>query len=130
MRRFVNGFTAGDLVDGAKDLMDEHMKVGEEDDARAHRGFLRGDALVIGYTYTDTWGRGNPSRYDLYVRRSFDGGRHFTDMKGQAEAPRNLSNIKVMGNRGWSVMEPRLVGTPGRISKTGKPPIHEQDEEK
>jgi len=97
--------------------MEDHIPdpEGEGDDARAHRGFLRGDMLVIGYTWTDRWGRGIPKRYDFYVRRSFDGGRKFTNASGQKELPINLSNMKQQGNRGWSVMEPRLYATPGTI---------------
>lgn len=55
------------------------------DDARAHRGALRGDFLVVGYTWTPNWaaGRNGHDKYDFYVRRSFNGGGKFgTDPNG------------------------------------------------
>jgi hypothetical protein len=52
----------------------------ENDDARAHRGFLRGDFLAIAYTWTPNWtaARNGNDKYDLYIRRSFTGGQTWT----------------------------------------------------
>ena len=47
-------------------------------DARAHRGALNGDDLLIGYTWTPNWGRKANDKYDFYIRRSFNGGQHWT----------------------------------------------------
>jgi hypothetical protein len=47
-------------------------------DARAHRGALNGDDLIIGYTWTPNWGRKANDKYDFYIRRSFNGGQHWT----------------------------------------------------
>lgn len=129
MRRFIGGYAPEDLecqqyrktgngvnmcTKGAVDVnAEQNPLVGYEDDARAHRGFLRGDFLVLGYTWTEDWGRGQPHRYDFFVRRSFDGGFSFTDSQNRKERPRNLSNIRE--KKGWSVMEPRLFATPGTI---------------
>jgi len=141
MRRFIGGYEPNNLectkfrkdplkkdvcVEGSNDLNEDNIPdpLGEGDDARAHRGFLRGDFLVVGYTYTPKWGRGFPKRYDFFVRRSFDGGEKWTNSNGNKKDPRNLSNIKEEGNRGWSVMEPRLYSTPGTI---GKPPQTQND---
>ncbi|HSH09609.1 MAG TPA: choice-of-anchor O protein, partial [Oceanipulchritudo sp.] len=44
-------------------------------DAKAHRGFLRGDKFVFGYSFTPNWGPLNGDHMDFYVRRSFDGGQ-------------------------------------------------------
>ena len=108
-------------MEGSTDLNEDNtLNLANMDNARAHRGFLRGDFLVVGYTYTPNWGRGNPDRYDFFVRRSFDGGKKWTNANGKKEDPRNLSNIKEEGNRGWSVMEPRLYATPGTIKSDGK----------
>lgn len=55
------------------------------DDARAHRGALRGDFLVVGYTWTPNWAasRNGHDKYDFYVRRSFNGGKKMgTDPNG------------------------------------------------
>lgn len=55
------------------------------DDARAHRGNLKGDNLFIAYTHTPNWAaaRNGHDKYDLYVRRSFNGGKNWgTDPNG------------------------------------------------
>jgi hypothetical protein len=54
-------------------------------DARAHRGALIGDAVIVGYTWTPNWGRKANDKYDLYVHRSFDGGQSFTTDPGASE---------------------------------------------
>jgi hypothetical protein len=124
------------------------------DDARAHRGQLRGDFLTVGFTYTDNWAaaRNGHDKYDFYVRRSFNGGRDFTTkpagqggqgvthcqtwtypsgtespgMKveectdfpaGGFEGMRNLSQLQ---NNFESIIEPRLVATPGTIKVNGQ----------
>ena len=50
------------------------------DDARAHRGILKGDMLAIAYDWTPNWAaaRNGNDIFNLYVRRSFDGGKSFT----------------------------------------------------
>jgi hypothetical protein len=128
-------------------------------DSRAHRGTLNGDELMIGYSWTPNWGRNANDKYDLYIRRSFNGGQSWTTdpaggsitypvvwrvpiideetqtltwdeeveekeyEAGAAEPPRNVSNLR---NYRTSVLEPRLVKTPGTItnpdgSATGYP---------
>ena len=78
------------------------------EDARAHRAYLRGNQLVVGYSYT--W-NGPLARYtdlanyEFWIRRSLDGGVTWT-------APQNLSNLP---DTTINVLEPRLVGP----SKTG-----------
>jgi hypothetical protein len=112
------------------------------EDARAHRGDLNGDFLVVGYTYTPNWGasRNGNDKYDFYVRRSYDGGVTWTtDPKGvgvthcdtftdpltkikeevcntygpgEFEQARNVSQLK---NNKTTVIEPRIVAPPGTI---------------
>jgi hypothetical protein len=50
------------------------------DDARAHRGALRGDFVVMGYTWTPNleMTKKGYDTYNVYVRRSFDGGQTWT----------------------------------------------------
>jgi hypothetical protein len=50
------------------------------EDARAHRGILRGDNLFVAYTHTPNWAasRNANDKYDVYIRRSFDGGQTWT----------------------------------------------------
>ena len=90
------------------------------DDARAHRGQIRGDFLVVGYSYTPNWAAARIAndKYDFYVRRSFDGGKTWTTADGNtSEGPVNVSNL---ANNKETVIEPRLVATPGTILVDGK----------
>ncbi|MBT8039913.1 MAG: hypothetical protein HKO85_06455 [Xanthomonadales bacterium] len=134
-------------------------------DSKAHRGALNGDDLIIGYVWNANWGRNANGKYDLYVRRSFDGGQHWTTnpsgdadnpiehhvvfrdpvldengipildpdngsllwedvvvstsyIPGENEPPRNVSNLR---NNRVSVLEPRIVKTPGTIKGTPYP---------
>ena len=50
------------------------------DDARAHRGILRGNNIYFAYDYTPNWAaaRNAHDKYDLFIRRSFDGGQSWT----------------------------------------------------
>lgn len=75
------------------------------EDARAHRGVMSNDALMIGYTWTSNQGLARfaaMDNYNFYVRRTFDGGATW-------DGARNLSTI---ADPGLSVREPRLVKTP------------------
>lgn len=49
-------------------------------EARAHRGQIRGDRVVMGYSWTPNWAasRNGKDKFDLFVRRSFDGGLTWT----------------------------------------------------
>lgn len=123
-------------------------------DAKAQRGALNGDELLIGYSWTPNWGRRGNDKYDFYVRRSFNGGKDWTTdpdgsaiehnvvfrnpvetvdedgnptiawedevvtttyQPGDLEPARNVSNLR---NNRLSVLEPRLVKTPGSISSS------------
>ena len=104
-------------------------------DAKAHRGFIRGDKVVFGYSFTPNWGRLGGDHMDFFVRRSFDGGQTFTTDpdgpevvihtvierdpdtgeysekqyqygRGDFEPGRNVSSLK--GNS-HTVVDPRLV---------------------
>jgi hypothetical protein len=117
------------------------------DDARAHRGQLRGDFLVIGYTYTPNWGanRNGNDHHDFYVRRSFDGGQTWTTDPNAAEnithcqtfkdpetkieeevctdfVPggfEHARNVSHLKNNKSTVIEPRIVAAPGTIKVDG-----------
>ncbi len=114
-------------------------------DAKGHRGFIRGDLVVLGYSFTPNWGRLGGDHMDFYVRRSFDGGKNWTTNPnatetvhtviekdpvtreyvqkqyrygpGAAEPGRNVSLLK--GNK-YTVTDPRLVPPmgPGTVNPT------------
>ncbi|MFG0316046.1 MAG: choice-of-anchor O protein, partial [Planctomycetota bacterium JB042] len=77
------------------------------EDARAHRAYMRGSFVMVGFTYTPNQALArytNLENYDFWVRRSFDGGATWA-------APRNLSNLP----KDLACREPRVVGP----AKTG-----------
>jgi hypothetical protein len=116
------------------------------DDARAHRGQIRGDFVVMGFSYTPNWAasRNGNDKYDFFVRRSFDGGQTWTtDPAGSgvehcntwtdpvtkeknevctfypAGAFEQMRNVSQLPNAKTSVIEPRIVAPPGTIKKDG-----------
>jgi hypothetical protein len=50
------------------------------DNAQGHRGWIRGDQVVLAYDWTPDWQAATVGGgiYNLYVRRSFDGAKSFT----------------------------------------------------
>ncbi|SHJ28958.1 hypothetical protein SAMN02745165_01994 [Malonomonas rubra DSM 5091] len=68
------------------------------DDARAHRGSLRGDWVTCGFSYTANWAaaRNGHDHYDFYIRRSYDGGQTWTT------APASLGGTGVEHCRTWT----------------------------
>jgi hypothetical protein len=98
----------------ASDLLTESWD-NPYDDARAQRGAIRGNTLLVGFTHTPNWAaaRNGNDHYDFYVRWSQDGGQTFVDpATGSYGAPRNISQLK---NNKSTVIEPRTISTPGSI---------------
>jgi hypothetical protein len=60
--------------------LDLKSGVNPYEDARAHRGGIRGDFVIMGYSITPNWAasRNAHDKYDFYIRRSFDGGQNWT----------------------------------------------------
>lgn len=86
---------------GPGNLLDPTM-LDPYEDSRAHRAYLRGAFLIVGYSYTRNQALARYTdleNYDFWVRRSFDGGQTW-------DAPRNLSELPTS----LSVTEPRIVG--------------------
>jgi len=63
-------------VENLADLSDKN----HFDDARAHRGQLRGDFVQLGFSYCANWAasRNGNDKYDFFIRRSFNGGKTWT----------------------------------------------------
>jgi hypothetical protein len=105
-----------------KNLYDD-TEANPYEDARAHRGILKGDFLAIGYTWTPNWAatRNGNDVYDYFIRRSFNGGRNLSNMQGQFEDPRNVSKLRGTHSNSITAIEPRIVGTPSTILAGGNP---------
>ena len=60
--------------------LDLKSGVNPYEDSRAHRGGIRGDFVIMGYSYTPNWAASRKAhdKYDFYIRRSFDGGATWT----------------------------------------------------
>ncbi|MEK9766150.1 MAG: choice-of-anchor O protein, partial [Thalassolituus sp.] len=79
------------------------------EDARAHRGAIRGDTIFLGYTYTADSALAkytDMANYNFYIRRSFDGGRTWSD----------AFNITRIDDTTVNVKEPRIVASPASES--------------
>ena len=75
------------------------------EDARAHRGAIRGDVIFMGYTHTPDGALAKYTdleNYNFYVRRSFDGGATWT----------SALNLSQIDDTKVTVKEPRIVGMP------------------
>lgn len=142
MRRAVDGYGFAAFVPGAVNVSSgrptptgqtwpEHSLLDPSgadpaDDAKAHRAVLRGSFLAVAYTWTgrlDRASRGEAG-YDVFVRRSFDGGASFTAADGFYEPPRRISDAAAGG---YTAIEPRLVGTPGSLLGPGGAPVTPDD---
>jgi hypothetical protein len=104
LRPTSTGFQPADVTaDTAVNLSD----TGVNDNALAHRGVLRGEFVSVAYDQTPdkTAADAYTGTYDLFIKRSTDGGTTWS-------AATNMTNLPDSSTR---VVEPRLVGTPGTI---------------
>lgn len=103
------GFLPTDIepFSAAKNLSDSTGDLGNDDNALAQRGVLRGEFAAIAYDRTPSKTQADLflDTYNFFITRSNDGGVTWT-------AGTNMSNITDNAVR---VVEPRLVGTPGTI---------------
>lgn len=86
--------------------LDAHPEDDSFEDARAHRGILRGDFMALGWSWTPDWAVArftDLENYNFYMRTSLDGGQTWTSTV-------NMSNIDAVEK--VNVREPRIVGTP------------------
>lgn len=87
------------------------------EDARAHRGVMSGDFIMLGYSYTPDWAVARYTdleNYEFWVRTSTNGGQSWTtpvDLTSSTTAI--LSSELGLGPNGVNVKEPRIVKTPG-----------------
>ncbi len=76
------------------------------EDARAHRGAIRGDTIMFGYSHTSDWALAKfttEDNYNFYTRRSYDGGNNWTGTQNMSQY---LPEAEV------DIKEPRIVGAP------------------
>jgi len=79
---------SGETLDCATDLRTDDSTLADQswynplDVSKGHRGFLDGDFVMLLYAWSPNWRlntKGN-DRYELYIRRSFDGGETWTTL--------------------------------------------------
>jgi hypothetical protein len=94
--------TAPDATSGANSI----------ENALAHRGIMRGNTIIIGYSYTPDLFRftylNDTDPYNFWIRRSTDGGATWSEAI-------NLTP-EVTGPSQLSVREPRIVPTPPTVT--------------
>ena len=136
------GFSGEDVVEPCN-LLDQSYD-NPYDNAIAHRGQIRSDFVVLGFSWTPNWAaaRNANDNYNFYVRRSFDGGKTWTtdpngpatvqhcerDLIAQGEGaalncfdvgagmPEPPRNVSLLKNNKFTVAEPRIVSPPGTIN--------------
>ena len=81
----------------------EHNNI---EDSRAHRGAIRGDTIMFGYSYAKDWALAKfttEDNYNFFTRRSYDGGRNWTGTQNMSQyLPESEVDVK----------EPRIVAAP------------------
>lgn len=94
--------TAPDALSGANPI----------ENAIAHRGVIRGNTILIGYSYTPDLSRflllDDSDPYNFYIRRSTDGGATWSEAVNMTPAITGASQL--------TVKEPRIVGTPPTVA--------------
>jgi len=79
-----DGSTLADIADCEDSNLNDQSWENPYDVAKGHRGFLDGDFLMVMYAWAPNWKAntvGN-DHYNLYTRRSFDGGETWTTLPG------------------------------------------------
>ncbi len=106
-------------------VMGESIDTGANmlENALAHRGMMRGDLVLIGFSYVPDLARfqilDTEAPYNFMVRRSTDGGATWTNAL-------NLTPL-VTADSGYTVKEPRIVPTPGSGPRCATDPSDCQD---
>ena len=94
--------TAPDVLSGANPI----------ENALAHRGTMRGNTILIGYSYTPDLARfqllDDTAPYNFYIRRSTDGGATWSEAVNMTP--------EVTGPSQLTVKEPRIVPTPPTVA--------------
>lgn len=89
------------------------------DDARAQRGAIRGNTLLVGFTWTPNWAaaRNGNDNYNFFVRWSKDGGATWRTDPVDPNTFQLPFNISKLPNFKSTVIEPRTISTPGSITQ-------------
>lgn len=99
----------GDVTGTAPDALSGANAI---ENALAHRGVMRGNTILIGYSYTPDLSRfqllDNSDPYNFYIRRSTDGGLTWSDAVNMTP--------DITGESQLTVKEPRIVGTPPTVA--------------
>lgn len=87
------------------------------EDARAHRGLIIGDFIVLGYSYTPDWAVArytDRENYEFWIRRTTDGGATWSEpVDLTSESTLEVATRLNLSAAGINVKEPRIMKTPG-----------------
>ncbi|MBW1874933.1 MAG: hypothetical protein JRI98_06020 [Deltaproteobacteria bacterium] len=87
------------------------------EDARAHRGLIKGDFIALGYSYTPDWAVArytDRENYEFWIRRTTDGGATWSEpVDLTSESTLEVATRLGLSEAGVNVKEPRIVKTPG-----------------
>ncbi|MBK8070159.1 MAG: exo-alpha-sialidase [Rhodanobacteraceae bacterium] len=82
------------------------------ENALAHRGVIRGNTIIVGYSYTPDLFRfqylDDTDPYNFFIRRSTDGGLTWSEAVNMTP--------EITGPSRLTVKEPRIVGTPPTVA--------------
>lgn len=117
---------SGETLDCSTDLRTDDSTLADQswynplDVSKGHRGFLDGDFVMMLYAWSPNWrlnAVGN-DRYELYIRRSFDGGetwttlpgnfRHWTNESYSGDGTVTCETFRSTETGGGGIVEPRV----------------------
>ena len=112
----VNGWNLSAETENGGDLL-AWSDDNNSEDARAHRGVMSGDFIMLGYSYTPDWAVARYTdleNYEFWVRTSTNGGTTWTNPKDlTSTTSAMLAAERGLADYGVNVKEPRIVKTPG-----------------
>ncbi len=82
------------MLEGDNDLDDQSWD-NPFDVSKGHRGFLDGDFVMMMYAWSPNWKANSVGNdhYNLYVRRSFDGGVTWTTTPAELDGTGTVSTV-------------------------------------
>ncbi len=120
---------SGETLDCSTDLRTDDSTLADQswynplDVAKGHRGFLDGDFVMILYAWSPNWrlNTKGSDRYELYVRRSFDGAetwttlpnnyKHFDNVQYSGDGTVTCETYRSTETGGGGIVEPHVCNS-------------------